>query len=440
MITYIFESALIWLILYLFYQLFLQKETYFVLNRIYLLFAVLAGIILPLLHIPLNSQTGMAAYTFPVQILIRPELEPNAAVVALNPTRTDWIKTGLLVLYLSGLFFSMARLGKNLHRILTIYRSGRTFIGDGHTEVILSDSWNPFSFFQWMFIPQRIRESDRYLMVKKHELAHIRQLHSLDILWLEWVQMVFWFNPVLRLFKKAIVQNHEYLADETSLAYSEKYEYGNLLLSFHSVHPDLFLGNRLNNSIIKNRIAMMYKRRSKPASQFKYLLVLPVVLILVVLFSCEEKEAVNTVTDQQPTELNMDKVTPPDQNGVFRQVEQMPRFPGCESVEGTEEDKQSCSNGKLMQYIGQNLKYPETARKNGLEGTVIAEFIINENGLIQDAKIARDIGDGCGDAVLKVINSMNEMEQKWTPGKQGGEYVKVQFSLPVKFKLDDKEK
>lgn len=120
---------------------------------------------------------------------------------------------------------------------------------------------------------------------------------------------------------------------------------------------------------------------------------------------------------------------------IFKVVEQMPRFPGCED-KGTEEEKTACATQKMLEYIYKNLKYPAIARENGVEGGVVLQFVVDKDGTITDTKIARDIGAGCGAAAEAVVLSMNNMGKKWTPGKQRGRPVKVLFTLPVKFKLE----
>lgn len=436
MIRYIVESASIWIVLYAFYQLFLQKETFFRINRIYLLVSLVAGLILPLFSIPLTIGSDLISYEIPLNELIIVENQLSSLDSSGPTNHTNWLAMIIFAAYWIGLLYILFRFGQNLKSIFSIYQKGVKFKNGIYTEVNMSDDWNPFSFFRWMFIPEAIRSSNEYAVIKEHELAHIRQWHSLDILFLEILRAVFWFNPIVKLYKKALVQNHEYLADQNSLEHTQKYNYGKLLLSFNTVHPDKFLGNRLNNSIIKNRITMMYKNRSNRNNQWKYLLVLPLFSLIFLVFSCEQKEAVqDDTTDTEQIQENPTKTT----DEVFKVVEQMPRFPGCENVEGTEEEINKCSSNKLMTYIFENLKYPEAAREKGVEGTVIAEFVVNTTGSVQDAKIVRDIGEGCGDAVLKLINSMNDLESKWVPGKQRGENVKVMYTLPVKFKLEDKK-
>ena len=121
---------------------------------------------------------------------------------------------------------------------------------------------------------------------------------------------------------------------------------------------------------------------------------------------------------------------------IFQIVEQMPRFPGCEELQ-TLREKKECSEQKFMEYINENLEYPEEAIKNKTEGKVYIRLAVTKNGSIKKVKILRDIGDGCGEAAKKVILSMNNMKQKWIPGSQGGRKVNVFLTIPVGFKLTD---
>ena len=89
-----------------------------------------------------------------------------------------------------------------------------------------------------------------------------------------------------------------------------------------------------------------------------------------------------------------------------------------------------------MEFIYKNIKYPPIARENGVEGTVVIRFVVDKDGSVDEPKILRDIGAQCGAEALRVVNMMNNMPQKWIPGKQRGKPVKVYFNLPVKFRLE----
>lgn len=124
-----------------------------------------------------------------------------------------------------------------------------------------------------------------------------------------------------------------------------------------------------------------------------------------------------------------------DQNKVYKTVKTMPRFPGCEDMEGSDIEKEACSKRKMVRYIYENIKYPYEARKAGIGGTAVVQFTITEEGVLEDIKLLRDPGSKLGEAALELISGMNEMEERWIPGQRKGVYVSVVYTLPVKFRL-----
>ncbi len=134
----------------------------------------------------------------------------------------------------------------------------------------------------------------------------------------------------------------------------------------------------------------------------------------------------DTTPDQEPeTKGNKD-------SNILRIAEQMPRFPGCEEIEGGPEAKKKCADQRMLEFVYQNIKYPEAARDAGIEGTVIVQFTIDQNGNIRDSKVVREIGGGCGTEALRIVEAMPD---GWTPGRQDGKAVAVQYNLPLRFKL-----
>lgn len=127
----------------------------------------------------------------------------------------------------------------------------------------------------------------------------------------------------------------------------------------------------------------------------------------------------------------------PVEDEVFVRAEQMPRFPGCEDMSGTNEEKAKCAEKKMLEYIYKNLKYPAIARENGVSGQVVLKFVVDKNGEIGKVEVLRDPGAGLGTAASDVVMAMNKLGQKWTPGKQRGRPVSVWYTLPVKFSLQE---
>ena len=120
---------------------------------------------------------------------------------------------------------------------------------------------------------------------------------------------------------------------------------------------------------------------------------------------------------------------------IYKVVGQMPRFPGCEEL-GIEEEVKQCAQQELLKYVYRNLQYPADARQNRTEGTVIVTYVVEQDGSTSGFRVHRDIGDGCGEEALRVLSEMNAKGIIWTPGKQRGQPVRVQFNMPVKFKLE----
>jgi TonB family protein len=148
-----------------------------------------------------------------------------------------------------------------------------------------------------------------------------------------------------------------------------------------------------------------------------------------------------SVVEAPPVEVAVAKVAPPPpppeeyEDEIFKVVEQMPRFPGCEDMGGTSNEKKFCAEQKLYKFIYDNIKYPLLARETGVQGSVVVSFVINKDGSVEQIKILRDPGAGCGDEAKRVVKLMTEKNIKWMPGKQRGKPVRVQFILPIKFAL-----
>jgi tetratricopeptide (TPR) repeat protein len=126
---------------------------------------------------------------------------------------------------------------------------------------------------------------------------------------------------------------------------------------------------------------------------------------------------------------------------IYKIVEEMPRFPGCEALDTTVEVKNQCAQTALLAFFNRNIVYPLTARQENVEGTVVITFIVEKGGYISAPAVVKDIGGGCGEEALRVANGMNEALKKaqltWTSGKKSGKPVRTQVTLPIRFKLQE---
>jgi len=130
-----------------------------------------------------------------------------------------------------------------------------------------------------------------------------------------------------------------------------------------------------------------------------------------------------------PEKENSESPTPLGET-VFKIVEEMPLFGDCTTKE--------CSDKNLIDYLYSNLKYPQDALEAGIEGRVYVQFVVNQDGYISDVNVVRGIDGSIDDAALKVVQDINLLKTAFQPGKQRGQAVKVQYTLPISFKLEGK--
>ena len=278
---YLLQVSTCWIVLYGIYILFLQKETFFTINRYYLLGALFAGLMIPFLggYLPAN-QTSTEIYYVMNQVST---VEISAPTELIAPT-FKWF-TLLNMIYGIGALVVCSRFFYGLYRIYTIYQSSTKTILKKYTLVESSKYHLPFSFFHFIFISDKVKLQNDVDKVLKHEELHAHQWHSLDIVITELLQVFFWFNPVLIFYKNALKQSHEFLADAYVTQDHNKSSYGQLLLRQSTSGLEIALANHFFHSQIKKRITMMYKEKSKRPAMVKYLAAIPVLVGLAVLFA-----------------------------------------------------------------------------------------------------------------------------------------------------------
>ena len=497
MITYIIQVSICWVFFYLVYHLFLRKETYFSINRWYLMSTLILSLFLPQLgelirdwFFTTPADAGAIVYFIAEAPVLIDKAMRGAETAGIN-----WLEAGLIMVYLTGIIFTGSKFIHGLHSIYKLYANGDKIRKSQFVLIETQSVHLPFSFFHYVFLSKKLSLDHNLEKIIKHEISHVEAMHSLDIILMELIHIFFWFNPILILYKKAIKQSHEYYADAYVLQDDSIKNYGQILLGHTSSGIEVALANQFFNSQIKKRIAMMYQKKSSRSALIKYLAAIPVLIFMAFVFSNakDAPEEIDTLLTEPSMVVTIQDTVPPppppkppvppkppkaepapppppppppgapkappvptaaptpplppsqpapptpqDDQEIFNVVEKMPRFPGCEDLEGTEAEKDDCSKKKLMQFIGENLRYPEEAKKNGIEGTVIVQFLVNKDGTIGRINLLRDIGSGCGDVSKDVIEKMNSMSEKWTPGEQKGKKVNVLYTLPVQFKLDKK--
>ncbi len=398
------------------YQVLLRRNTFFSLNRAYLLTALGLSLLLPLVTLPdtwvVNPMKGMATVTLPTFTV-----GATNTPVANGPTPEFW----LLLVYGVGVAVMLVRLVLNGRAVYRLIGSGITQHRPGYTLVRLSEMDSPvpsFSFGSYLVLNATDGQTEPDALMR-HEEAHIRQRHTADVLMIEVVRAVFWYNPVLWLYKQALQEVHEFLADRaaSNAVVHTEIDYSRQLVAYAlCVTPTALVTPFVSVSTLKQRIVMLQKPQSNRRALLKYALVLPIAGLLT-LCTQPDRDQPKTEVAERVAKVNARK--PVKVNGaIFTVVEQQPEFPG--------------GMAELGKYLGKNIKYPAAAQKANAQGRVFINFIVTKTGEITDVNLLKGIGFGADEEAIRVVSQM----PNWEPGKQSGKAVNVKFNLPINFALE----
>lgn len=412
------------ILFYALYKLVCTRDTFFRSRRFILIVSLVLPFILPFIDVRewLESRDRMIMLTHFDYSAVLPEIVVGSEAVETG-NRVFVLSEWIGYLYLAGVVVLLVRLAVqafSLYRL--IVRMPEKEI-NGVRIKCLNDPSGPFSFFGWIFMNPAAVKEDEISEILTHEMAHVKQHHSVDVLLAEMVSICCWMNPFAWLLKREVRLNLEFLADrkvmEAGFA-TKSYQYHLLGLAYNHKYG---LSNNFNFSHLKQRIIMMNKKKSN-ATHIKYaLFVLPAFALLVAgNISCSQdasqtedaKEEVVAPVSPEAKEAPADSTAKEE---VFMVAEQMPEFPG-----GMKE---------LLKFLQDNLKYPENAMKNNVQGRVIVQFVVEKDGTLTEFKVARSVDPDLDAEALRVLQTM----PKWKPGMQRGKIVRVKFTVPVSFKL-----
>ncbi|SDB65364.1 Signal transducer regulating beta-lactamase production, contains metallopeptidase domain [Flavobacteriaceae bacterium MAR_2010_188] len=304
MIPFILKFSACLALFMLLYKLLFEETSAHSFKRFYLLFAVLVS-----LSIPIITFTEYIEVPAPTMSFVEEVPQANHEFVAAEKTFQDYLPAILWSIYLLGVAVFTARFLKNLSDIIKKIKQNPRVKDTPFINVLLSDLLAPHTFFNFIFLNR-----DKYYLnaipeeVFIHEQTHAKQKHSADILFLEILQIIFWFNPLIYLLRKDIKLNHEFLADRAVLEQGiEHLSYQQLLLEFssHSNSPEM--ANAINYSSIKKRFTVMKTKTSKNAFLLRTLMILPLLAFTVYGFSEKKTETIYSnklnQTEQATTNL-----------------------------------------------------------------------------------------------------------------------------------------
>jgi len=412
-LIYLGKVNLYWILLYACYHLVLRKHTFFELNRSYLVGSLLLAFVLPLIIYPDTAPAIPVMYEVSSASFSISNAEVEEASIF------NWANLAFVV-YGLGVITMLYQLFRNISQLNQFLSSGE-IVDLEDCKVVLIDSNNigSFSFLKWIVV-NRSDYENHFDAILRHEMVHTKQWHSADILFLEILKIIFWFNPVFAYYKTAMQEVHEFLADSKA---PNRENYATFLLSYALNAPIASLTNHFfKPSQIKTRIQMIYKNRTSKWLLSTYLLTLTSIgLIAFLVAGCEQKPLADaTEVKEMAKSTNEVKVETPEIKKVYTVVEEQPMFPGGQS--------------KMYEFMGENMKYPEAASRANVSGRVYLSFVVSETGEIGDIQVLKGIGFGCDEEAIRVLKAF----PKWIPAKQDGRAVSVKYNLPINFQLKNK--
>lgn len=434
LLIYFIKANLALALLYICYRLLFQHDTFFKLRRFALLSIYLVAFLYQLPDISTwlsthGSVSEVVAYYYSVITPVNPDSQ-EPLVYATD--RTDTILIILHYIYPAGVFLLIFRCLAELCSIIASYHNNNKIEISGKQVCLLKENEGAYSFLNWIFIPAKITHQEGFQEILLHEIAHVHQRHSLDVLMGEIITIICWMNPFAWLLKKEITINHEYLADQQVMnaGYNKKeYQY-HLIGMGHQSMAAAKLYNNFSVLPLKKRITMLNKKRTNSVRKVKYLALIPMAAGLLLLNNIDamariiSRSAIVPAPAAMAVGGNTESSTPvnADKDKVYdltnnEKVDKEPMFPGGEN--------------KLMHYICNSVKYPAEAQTKGEQGKVWISFIIEKNGKLSNFVIQEKLTKLLDAEALRVLKAMPD----WTPAEKNGEKVRSKINVPITFRL-----
>ncbi len=409
-INYLLQINLYLILTFGFYWLLLRKETFYTANRFYLLAASILSFAIPFWQSGL-IQSWAVTEQVSTAVAVIPLQEFTISNLTNKPT-WDW---NLLMasIYFFGFGFGLLRFSIGLFKLQQLFNL-RNLEGQA------------FSVFGKIFVDKNL---DDYQTIKNHEEVHSKEYHSLDVFWFELIGVICWFNPIAHFMQKEIKLVHEYVADQYAAELlGSKKSYAQILVGSHfKADGNVLVNNFHNKSILKTRIMMLSKEKSKKSAVVKYGLIAPLFLgMFIFAVACTESStSIQEVTQKETTSTGIAneivvtalKKAEETNEEIFETVEHIAEYPGGSS--------------EMYKYISANILYPKTAIDAGISGKVFVKFVIDKEGSMRNPKVRKGIGYGTEEVVFRLLEHM----PKWKPAIQNGELVSSYF-MPFDFQLD----
>ncbi len=419
MIHWMILSTLATGLFYGLYCLTLRRDRWLGMSLLYLIVTLWFSIVFPWFTLPGNLASA-SQKVIPTEMYMMTldeiDISANAASRTIDLTDIHFIGIALCLGYLLFQLAAQAVTIARLRRRHTVYKAADGFdIPRKASLILLDDDTAPYSFFNQIVVGTRGLHDDELRCILAHESYHVSRNHTYDLLAAWLLCCGAWFNPFAWLIMREIRAVQEFQADAASIGACGREDYLHLLYRQATGTGYGHITNNFKSINLKNRIAMINRKKTRFGA-WKLLAVLPVAALLLMV-GCKPA-ATEPAADEEVAEVVNPSVEP-----VLFDMENAPEgFQPPEFDGGTE---------ALYKYIAENIKYPEQAKADGIEGRVMVRFVVMDNGDVVNVEVAKGIGGGCDEEAVRVVKAM----PKWKPAVSEGKPVNVQYVLPLTFKL-----
>ena len=427
MIAYIIKSGLLISLFYSFFILFMRRTTFFRFNRVVLLVGSTICLTLPLIEFNFGPA---------LESMYLPHLVLPASIVGIDgpsagevPGSWDWKKILTLVYILGAGSVVLLTAASIVKTVIMIRRGLRTDLPDMRLSVVEEDMPS-FSFLRHVVMSREDFEQNP--MILTHEQAHVKSLHSVDLLLFSAVLALHWFNPLAWIMRTELKMLHEYEADEAVINQGIDAKLYQLLLVKKAVGAQRFqMANGFNHTKLKNRITMMQSVKSSNWLRLGYVACVPLLAAALCFCTSKSNSLMDAADNAYEATLSYDKVesdSPLEGSTMTHEINQEAIPFNLVEVKPTFNVGDANAFAK---WVNSNLVYPESAKKAHIQGRVMCQFSIDEEGNLVDAKILRGVDEALDNEALRVI----KMSPKWEPGFMDGKPVKVTFTFPIIYTL-----
>jgi TonB family protein len=417
LIMYMVKAAIYLIAFYMVYSLMLSRDTSYVRNRAFILLSLTLSLILPFFTLQTLKPMTIQLFGKLLSEVFITATPDGSGTLSTDPSGTNPIQA-IISIYIIGVFTFLFKLLIDLVNLAFLIVRKK----NQGSRIIMFHLFNTagFSAMGHIFISTKLSPDEAEEIIK-HEQNHLRLNHFVDILFIEIIKSIQWFNPAIYLFNRSLRAIHEYQADQECLSSGiPVVNYQSLLLSQVFRSKAFNLTNSFSNpSLVKKRMIMMTKKRTSSLANMKLLFVIPVIGIVFLAISAYREIPATTEQNSENDKegAKIEETAYKSDIQPFVVVEEMPMFPG--------------GDAELLKYISQNTKYPEAAKENNIQGRVVIRFCVTEKGNVELISVIKSVDPELDAEAIRVVKTL----PSFNPGRQGGKEVPVWYMVPITFTL-----